>query len=96
MVIVTDRIATSAAAAAQEIVRAGGQAEAHVLDMENDAALTAAIVAAANRYGRIDILHSHAGIQIPGRLEEVTPDQMDASWRLMCGRISSLHGRRCR
>ena len=82
VIIVTDRDGDKAQAVADEIVRAGGRAEAGVLDVDDDAALTTAIVATADRHGRIDILHSHAGIQIPGRLEEVTPEQMDASWRL--------------
>lgn len=82
VIIVTDRDGDKAQAVADEITRSGGRAEARVLDVDDDAALTAAIVATADRHGRIDILHSHAGIQIPGRLEEVTPEQMDASWRL--------------
>lgn len=82
VIIVTDRDGDKAQAVADEITRSGGRAEARVLDVDDDAALTAAIVATAERHGRIDILHSHAGIQIPGRMEEVTPEQMDASWRL--------------
>lgn len=82
LVIVTDLDATRAAAVAGDIAAQGGQAEASGLDVTDDAALTEAIRAAAARHGRLDILHSHAGIQIPGPLEEVTPDQMDASWRL--------------
>ena len=46
-----------------------------------DLAVTRAIDALASR-GPLDILHSHAGIQIPGSLEEVDADQMDAAWRL--------------
>lgn len=82
LVVVTDRDATRAQSVADEITQAGGQAEAQVLDVTDDAALTGEITGAAARHGRLDILHSHAGIQIPGRLDEVTPDQMDASWRL--------------
>jgi len=82
LVVVTDRDADCAQAVADEITQAGGQAEARGLDVSQDAALTDQITAAATRHGRLDILHSHAGIQIPGRLEEVSPDQMDTSWRL--------------
>jgi NAD(P)-dependent dehydrogenase (short-subunit alcohol dehydrogenase family) len=81
-VVVTDRDVDRAQAVADEIAQTGGQAEARTLDVSDDAVLTAEIAGAAARHGRLDILHSHAGIQIPGRLEEVTPDQMDASWRL--------------
>jgi NAD(P)-dependent dehydrogenase (short-subunit alcohol dehydrogenase family) len=51
------------------------------LDAGDDNAVQAAINAVANR-GRLDILHSHAGIQVPGRLTEIDADGMDASWRL--------------
>lgn len=81
-VIVTDRDADKAEAVADEIRRNGGRADACGLDVNDDAALSAEIGAAARRHGRLDILHSHAGIQVPGTLEEVTPEQMDASWRL--------------
>ena len=81
-VIVTDRDGDRAQAVADDIAQTGGQAEARTLDVSDDAALIAEIATAAARHSRLDILHSHAGIQIPGRLEEVTPDQMDASWRL--------------
>lgn len=82
LVVVTDRDGDRAQAVADEIAGAGGRAESRALDVGDDGALTDEIAGAASRHGRLDILHSHAGIQIPGRLEEVTPDQMDASWRL--------------
>lgn len=82
LVVVTDRDGDRAQAVADEITHAGGQAEARGLDVSDDAAMTDQITAAASRHGRLDILHSHAGIQIPGRLEEVSPDQLDTSWRL--------------
>lgn len=82
LVVVTDRDADSAQSVAEEIVRTGGRAEARALDVTDDAALVAEITGAATRHGRLDILHSHAGIQIPGRLEEVTADDMDRSWQL--------------
>lgn len=81
-VVVTDLLAARAEAVAAEILAAGGQAEALALDVTDDAALTGSVGAAAARHGRLDILHSHAGIQIAGGLEEVTAADMDASWRL--------------
>lgn len=81
-VIVSDRDAVLADAVASGIVAAGGRAEALNLDVTDDAALDGAIRAASGRYGRLDILHSHAGIQIPGRLDEVSVADMDASWHL--------------
>jgi NAD(P)-dependent dehydrogenase (short-subunit alcohol dehydrogenase family) len=80
--VVTDRDAASASATAAMIVSRGGTAEAMALDVTDDDALTRAISDTASRYGRLDILHSHAGIQIPGRLDQITTGDMDASWRL--------------
>jgi NAD(P)-dependent dehydrogenase (short-subunit alcohol dehydrogenase family) len=39
-------------------------------------------VATLEKFGRIDILHSHAGIQVEGPLESVDPKGMDASWQI--------------
>ncbi len=80
-VTVTDLDGARARTVADEIRAAGGTAEALALDAADDAAVTAAIGTVAAR-GRLDILHSHAGIQVPGRLTEIDTDAMDASWRL--------------
>lgn len=82
IVIVTDIIAASAEAVAAEIVAAGGRAEGIKLDVTDDAALEAAILDASHRYGRLDVLHSHAGVQVPGRLDQISAAEMDLSWRL--------------
>jgi len=81
-VVVTDLVQARAAAVARAITSAGGRAEAHALDVLDDDALRAAVTDAANRHGQLDILHSHAGVQIAGRLDQVEPDGMDLSWRL--------------
>jgi NAD(P)-dependent dehydrogenase (short-subunit alcohol dehydrogenase family) len=81
VVTVTDLDGRRAMAVADEIKANGGQAEAMALDAGNEAAVIAAIDRVAVR-SRLDILHSHVGIQIPGRLTDVTCDDMDASWRL--------------
>lgn len=81
-VVVSDLDPDRAAAVAREIGAAGGRAEAMGLDVTDDAALCAAIARTHDRFGRLDILHSHAGMQIPGRLEEVSATDMDASWQL--------------
>jgi NAD(P)-dependent dehydrogenase (short-subunit alcohol dehydrogenase family) len=80
-VIVTDLDGARARAVAEEILASGGQAEAMALDAADDQAVAEAIDGIAGR-GRLDILHSHAGIQVPGRLTEVGVEGMDASWRL--------------
>ena len=82
IVVVSDRDIARAGAVAAEIIAAGGRAEALGLDVTDDAGLNRAIAAAHGRYGRLDILHSHAGVQIAGRLQDISVDDMDASWRL--------------
>jgi NAD(P)-dependent dehydrogenase (short-subunit alcohol dehydrogenase family) len=81
-VVVTDRDVQSAKVVAEAIYAAGYAAEASLLDVTDDQALTAAIDDVAKRKGRLDILHSHAGLQIEGKLEHVTVADMDASWAL--------------
>ncbi len=81
IVTVTDLDGARAQDVAADILAAGGRAEAMALDAADDAAVVAAINAVAGR-GRLDVLHSHAGIQVPGRLTEVGTAGMDASWRL--------------
>jgi NAD(P)-dependent dehydrogenase (short-subunit alcohol dehydrogenase family) len=81
IVTVTDIDGARAQDVTDEIRASGGTAEAMALDAGDDAAVTAAIDLVAAR-GRLDILHSHVGVQVPGRLTEVTTDGMDLSWRL--------------
>lgn len=81
-VVITDQDGARAAGVAAEIGATGGRAEALALDVADDAALSGAIDRTAARFGRLDILHSHAGVQVAGRLEDVTADEMDRSWRL--------------
>ena len=82
LVVVTDRNGGAADRVAEEIAAAGGRAEAMALDMTDTTAVRAALADAISRHRRLDILHSHAGIQVEGTLEQVTPEQMDASWVL--------------
>ena len=81
-VVVSDRDGEAARRVADEVAAAGGSAEALALDMTDTAAIEAALADAVVRHGRLDVLHSHAGIQIEGKLEQVSPEQMDASWVL--------------
>jgi len=81
-VVVADRDASAGAAAAAAIEAAGGRALAVTTDVTDDAALEQLVAAAVDGYGRLDIVHSHAGIQVEGPLETVAPEGMDASWRL--------------
>jgi len=61
---------------------AGGRARAAVVDVSDDTTAEALIDEASAEFGRLDVLHSHAGIQVEGTLEQVAPEGMDASWRL--------------
>lgn len=81
-VVVTDRDGAAAARVAEAIRGEGNRAEAEAVDVTDDAALEAAIARTAAAQGRLDVLHSHAGIQIEGKLEQVTAADMDASWAL--------------
>jgi len=81
-VVVTDLSADNAAETVGRIQAAGGRAESLVLDVTNDAALKAGIASVADRHGRIDILHNHAGAQVAGDLEQVAVAGFDWSWSL--------------
>ncbi|AWI85502.1 oxidoreductase [Alloyangia pacifica] len=81
-VVVTDLREDLAAETLAEIDAAGGRGMAQGLDVRDDAAVEGLIERVAKDHGRLDVLHSHAGIQIEGKVEEVTPAQMDAAWAL--------------
>lgn len=81
-VVVTDLNGNLAQETCAQIAETGGRASAFTLDVTDDAACVAAVDRVLHDHGRIDILHSHAGLQIPGQLEDVTPEQMDAGWAL--------------
>lgn len=81
-VVVADLNAASAAETVDRIEAAGGRAECLVLDVTDDRALEAGIAAVAERHGRIDILHNHAGAQVAGDLEQVAVEGFDRSWSL--------------
>ncbi len=81
-VVVTDKDGDLAADTAAAITGEGYEAASMALDVTDDAALQSALEETINKHGRLDVLHSHAGIQIEGTLEEVSPEGMDASWAL--------------
>ena len=82
IVVVSDLRAERAEETAERIVAAGGRAKAVVADVTDDSQLEALVNGTIVENGRLDILHSHAGIQVEGTLEQVSPEGMDASWRL--------------
>jgi len=81
-VIVTDLDAAKAVKVATDLNVQGHRATSKALDVTDDVALNGAIDGAVAEFGRLDILHSHAGYQIEGNLEQVSPQDMDLSWRL--------------
>ncbi len=81
-VIVADQNAESAENTVDRIYKAGGNAEAMVVDVTDDHALEAGISSIITRHRRIDILHNHAGAQVAGNLEQVAVDGFDRSWSL--------------
>src|SRR5688572_16445888 len=68
IVIATDLIGDRAEETAQRIRTAGGRAEGRQLDVTKDADIERLVEQVAKSYGRIDILHNHAGIQVEGTL----------------------------
>jgi NAD(P)-dependent dehydrogenase (short-subunit alcohol dehydrogenase family) len=81
-VAILDRDAEAGADAAASIRAEGLRAEAHMVDVTDDAALSSLVQELLGRLGRIDILHNHAGAQVPGDLESVDPNGFDRSWAL--------------
>ena len=79
-VVVADRNPATGDETARRITANGGRALAIATDVANDAALAALVSGTVQTFGRIDILHSHAGIQVEGSLEAVDPGGMDASF----------------
>lgn len=81
-VVVADRDATAGEETVRRIDAAGGSGLAVATDVADGAALERLVARAAEAFGRIDILHSHAGIQVEGSLEDVDPSGMDQSWSI--------------
>jgi len=99
-VIVSDLNAATAEETVRLITEAGGTATAIAADVSNDADLERLISGAVDTYGKLNILHSHAGVQVEGTLEQVDPAGMDRSWQMnvrahfMAARLAVPHMRR--
>lgn len=81
-VVITDLDQDLAEQTAALVAGEGHACSALRLDVTDDAALAEALSRTIAAHGRLDVLHSHAGLQIEGSLEQVTPEAMDASWAL--------------
>jgi NAD(P)-dependent dehydrogenase (short-subunit alcohol dehydrogenase family) len=81
-VVILDRDVEAGRVAAEALRAEGLRAEAHGVDVTDDAALERLVADVLARLGRIDILHNHAGAQVPGDLETVDVAGFDRSWSL--------------
>ena len=82
IVVVSDLDGDRAAETVARIAGRGGRASAMAVDVGDDAQLRALVDDTLARHGRIDILHSHVGVQVNGTAEQVDPAGMDRSWDL--------------
>ena len=81
-VVVTDLDADRAAKVVKDLQLEGVHATSAGLDVTDDAAVANAVAQVVDTHGQIDVLHSHAGYQVEGNLEQVPIEGMDMSWRL--------------
>lgn len=81
-VIATDLRGNGAAETARQINLTGNRASWRQADVTDEEQLDVIVRNIIEVHGRIDIVHSHAGIQIEGNLEQVPVAGMDASWIL--------------
>lgn len=79
-VVVADRNEITGAETVAMILTNGGDAVFIKTDVAIDADIDAMINFAIEHYGRIDILHNHAGVQVAGGLESVELKGMDDSY----------------
>jgi NAD(P)-dependent dehydrogenase (short-subunit alcohol dehydrogenase family) len=77
-VIVADRDGAAAQRVSDEIMAAGGRAEAQVVDVSHEAGLKAMIEAVPQRHGRLDILVNNAGFGFAGTVVNTSEEDWDA------------------
>src|SRR6059036_1067502 len=79
-VLAVDRDLASAEETAALAGKEGGECVAFLADVTREATLAAAMAAAVERWGRIDILHNNVGVSIAGGdkpLDELTEEAFD-------------------
>ncbi|WP_439617885.1 SDR family NAD(P)-dependent oxidoreductase [Shinella sp.] len=81
-VVVTDRDVASAEETASSIVADGGLAQAHALDVTDEAAVASLLDYVVKAHGGLHILHNHAGIQVAGALEQIDSNDMRKSYEV--------------
>lgn len=81
-VVVTDRSIENANETVSLIKTKGGTAVARKVDVTVDTDLDGMIGSTIDTYGRIDILHNHAGVQVAGNAEQLEPEGLDLSYQI--------------
>ncbi len=71
-VVLVNRDRDRGEALAAEIGRGGGEADAFAGDMTREEDVAAMAEFAAERYGRLDVLHTNIGYGAPGRAEDIS------------------------
>jgi NAD(P)-dependent dehydrogenase (short-subunit alcohol dehydrogenase family) len=82
-VVVADRDQATATATAERIVAAGGDASSVVCDVGEPSEATETVGAAAERFGRLDVVFNNAGVrQIPAPIDELSVEHFDEVMRV--------------
>ena len=80
VVQVADRDSDACARVAEDLVLAGGRADARAFDLTDPAACGAAVEEMITAYGRLDVLVNNAGTNRRGALLELGPDDWSATF----------------
>jgi NAD(P)-dependent dehydrogenase (short-subunit alcohol dehydrogenase family) len=85
-VVAADLNGPGAEATADEIRAAGGEATAVQADISKEADCERMVRVAIERYGRLDILHNHAGVLHPkdGPITELSAEAIDETFAINC------------
>lgn len=84
-VMATDINGDAADATAADVTQRGGQAAARGVDVTKEEDVQAAVAATVEAFGKLDVLYSNAGIQVPG-----IPSRMSRALPRSIGRKRSM------
>lgn len=71
VVVVSDRDGDGAAKTAEALVAAGGRAIAHPTELTDEESIKSLVAATIESFGRIDLLHNNAGVNLGTRDQDV-------------------------
>jgi NAD(P)-dependent dehydrogenase (short-subunit alcohol dehydrogenase family) len=85
-VVVADRDEQSGTEAVEQIRQAGGEASVVQADVSREADCARMVQATVDTYGRLDVLHNHAGILHPldGPITELSERAIDETFAINC------------